>query len=80
MEQIPVKSSNVGYIAYDASNRELHLAFHDRIVDLPWEGCRKYKYFDVDAETFEELKAAESKGSYVYLNIAFEYKYTSYQA
>ena len=78
MNHIQVTSTNVGFIAYDASTSELHLAFNNNIPNHPWNKCRKYKYADVPAQVFEDLKCAESKGAFVCREIAFNYKYEEY--
>lgn len=81
MGHLPVVSSNVGYIAYNPETSELQVAFkHDTrwspdAPDESWEECRVYKYSDVPAHIFAGLKNADSKGSYVYHNIAFSYQY-----
>ena len=78
MNYIQVTSTNVGFIAYDASTSELHLAFNDNNPHTPQHDCRKYKYADVPTQVFEDLKRAESKGAFVYREIAFNYKYEEY--
>ncbi len=50
-----VDSSVIEAIGYDADRRELH---------VPIVGSGLYVYFDVDQATFDDLSAAESKGSY----------------
>lgn len=45
----------------------------------PWEECRVYRYTDVPAWIFDGLKNADSKGSYLYHNIAFKYPYERIQ-
>ena len=93
--RIPVESSNVCYIAYDTGTAELQLAFYDggsnedddfprpsRMRDYPdeaWEECRIYRYTGVPAQVFTSLKNADSKGSYIYHNIAFIYPYERIQ-
>ncbi len=76
MGHIPVVSTNVGYIAYDPETSELQIAFKDYSwEEVSWDECRKYKYTDVPAHIFAGLKNADSKGSYIYRNIAFMYEY-----
>ena len=75
MGPFPVESSNVGYLKYDESSLALMVAFNDGYDDSTWEECRVYRYFDVPRSVFEALKDAESKGSYLCKNIAFEYRY-----
>lgn len=55
-EMIPVDSSNLLQIGYDANTQELHVEFMD--------GGR-YVYQDVPESTFDELAQADSKGSYL---------------
>jgi hypothetical protein len=78
MGHIPVVSTNVGYIAYDPEISELQIAFKDYSwEEVTWDECRVYRYTDVPAHIFAGLKNADSKGSYIYHNIAFTYQYES---
>jgi hypothetical protein len=56
-----VVSRNVEAIGYDAENRELHVRFLRSGIT--------YVYSNVDEHVFQELRRAESKGSYVNLSI-----------
>lgn len=51
-----VDSSNVEAVGYDDATRELHVRFTTG---------RTYVYLDVDEFHFQELLAADSKGSYL---------------
>lgn len=78
--ELPVVSSNVAYIAYNPETSELQLAFKDytyppKAPNKSWEECRVYRYEDVPSHIFESLKNADSKGTYIYYNIAFSYPY-----
>lgn len=54
-DMIPVDSSNIESVGYDASGRELYVRFL---------AGRTYVYSDVPAELYEELLRAPSKGSF----------------
>ena len=55
VHSVPVDSSLLVNVAYDASTLILQLTFHS--------GAR-YRYFDVPARVYTALLAAESKGAY----------------
>ena len=61
-----VDSSNVEAIGYDASSRELYVAF---IAD------GTYVYSDVDEWVYQEFMGAETKGGYLNTNIKGRYDY-----
>jgi KTSC domain len=52
---LPVVSSLLASAAYDADHCILQLEFHSGAV---------YRYFDVPINTYRQLMAADSKGSY----------------
>ena len=54
---VPVESSSIELVGYDAGTRELYVRFHNR--------GRTYVYEDVSPEQFEALLAAPSKGRYL---------------
>ena len=54
---IPVESSSIELVGYDAETQELYVRFHNR--------GRTYAYEDVSRAQFEALLAAPSKGRYV---------------
>ena len=56
----PEDSTAIERAGYDARRRELHVVF---------DGGRRYAYLDVPPETFEALKAADSAGAFVNLEI-----------
>ena len=56
MDRVPVKSSNVQSIGYDAATRTLEVQFIDGAV---------YQYFDVPPSLHEEFMCASSFGKYL---------------
>lgn len=56
-----VESTVFSQVGYDAATRELTVVFRD--------GNETYVYADVPAATFEEMKTAESMGTYFHDNI-----------
>jgi len=67
MDRIPVSSSNVASIGYDADAQVLEVEFVNGGV---------YQYTNVPREAFDELQSAASKGSYFSQNIKNRYPYT----
>ena len=57
MRRIPVNSSSIASIGYDAGRLELEIEFH--------ESGDVYLYFDVPAEEYTGFMAADSKGTYL---------------
>lgn len=55
MERIPVSSSNLASVGYDASNAVLEIEFNHGGV---------YQYFGVSEEIYHGLMSAGSHGSY----------------
>jgi hypothetical protein len=55
MKPVPVQSTTLTTVAYDADRELLQLEFRDQTV---------YRYFDVPAHLHENLLRASSKGSY----------------
>lgn len=66
-EMIPVASSNVASVGYDEAARELHVEFRSGST---------YVYSDVGRETYDDLLAAASPGSYIarWLKGAHQYR------
>jgi hypothetical protein len=64
MEMIPVNSSNILAIGYDADSANLAIAFKDN---------SKYEYYDVPQHEFDNFLAADSKGKYAHQNIYKKY-------
>lgn len=67
VEMIPVTSSNIRRVGYDAENKELHIEFYTNAAI--------YKYLNVEAEEFNNLLAAESVGRYFHQNIKGKYEF-----
>ena len=55
MKMIPVDSTAIQSVGYDENARVLYVEFDSRKV---------YKYFDVDASVYGELRSAASVGKY----------------
>lgn len=67
-EMIPVQSSSVEAIGYDARARALYVRF----LKLG----RTYRYAGVTAQVYQELMRAESKGRFVNIRIKPNYPCT----
>jgi len=65
-EMIPVESSNVKEIGYDAETSILYVMFKNNSL---------YKYFDVGADVWDDFKAAASKGQFVHQRLKGVYNY-----
>ena len=66
MKLTPVESSMISAVGYDSDTRTLQVAF---------SSGKRYEYHNVPQETYEELMAAESKGSYMRSDIIDLYAY-----
>ncbi|MDR0274035.1 MAG: KTSC domain-containing protein [Burkholderiaceae bacterium] len=66
MIRIPVISSNVASVGYDASTLTLEVEFKNGSV---------YHYFDVPDAVYRELIQASSVGKYLHANIRSSYRY-----
>ena len=66
MERLPIQSSNLASVGYDAGTGTMELEFHSG---------RVYQYFDVPPAVYQGLLAAESKGQYFHDNIKGVYRY-----
>jgi hypothetical protein len=55
MRPVPVESTTLGTVAYDADRKLLQLGFLDQTV---------YRYFDVPVDVHQNLLRASSKGAY----------------
>jgi len=64
MEMQPVESSNLAAVGYDLSQA---------IMRIEFKNGRLYEYYDVPQYIYDELLAAESKGSYAAKNIYKNY-------
>ncbi len=66
MDRVPVNSSNLITVGYDAASQTLEVEFKDGTV---------YQYFDVSAVEHETLMGSESIGSYFNSSIRSSYRY-----
>lgn len=66
IKRIPVASSNIASVGYDAENKRLEIEFHHGGI---------YRYMDVPEDVVEGLMSASSYGSYFHHNIKDNYKY-----
>lgn len=66
MQRIPVESSDIVSIGYDAKGRVLEIEFKEN---------RVYQYFDVEPRVYELFLRADSYGEYFYANINKHYRY-----
>ncbi|MGA2220565.1 MAG: KTSC domain-containing protein [Verrucomicrobiia bacterium] len=64
MERIPVQSSNIASVGYDADGQTLEVEFLHGGV---------YQYFGVPQAAFDDFMNAPSKGSYFQQNIRNAY-------
>lgn len=62
-----VDSSNIEAIGYDPDNQELHVRF--------LKSGETYVYYGVDEWVYQEFMQADSKGSYLNMNIREAYQY-----
>jgi hypothetical protein len=67
MERIPVSSSNIASIGYDADSSTLEIEFHNGSV---------YQYFDVGQRIYEELISSDSIGAFLAANIKGSYRFS----
>ncbi|WP_197037195.1 KTSC domain-containing protein [Flavobacterium sp. ZB4P23] len=66
IKRIPVASSNIASVGYDAENNILEIEFHHGAV---------YQYFDVQEDVYEELMNVPSQGVYFTHEIKEKYSY-----
>lgn len=67
INRIPVESSNIASVGYDAENNILEIEFHHGSI---------YQYFDVPKEVYENLINATAIGSYFFHNIRNNHGYS----
>jgi hypothetical protein len=67
MERVPVSSSNLCSIGYEADSQVLEVEFN---------GGRLYQYSGVPGGEFDGLMSADSKGKYFNANIKNRYPYS----
>ena len=66
MDRLPVTSSNVADIGYDAIAMTLEVGFHNGSV---------YQYFDVPENVHREFLNSDSKGKFLNSNIKNNFRY-----
>jgi hypothetical protein len=66
MNRIPVSSSNISSVGFDAATQTLEIEFTSGNI---------YQYFDVPVTVYEELMHAESKGKFLSTQIKGVYRY-----
>ena len=66
MTLIPIESTTVAQIGYDAATQTLHVEFKNGTA---------YQYFDVPEAVYEEMTNAESAGRYLNQVIKGSYRY-----
>ena len=66
MNRISVTSHNIYSIGYDSNSKVLEIEFDTYAV---------YRYYEVPEDVYEELMAAESKGSFLHKKIKGVYRY-----
>lgn len=64
-------SSNVAFFSFDDELNSLVIGYLTRYS----EQIRIYRYQDIPASVVNQLREAESKGKFVYSDIAFKYSY-----
>lgn len=64
MDRIPVSSSNLRSIGYDASSQTLEVEFHDGGV---------YQYHGVPLRVYEDLMRSDSLGQFLHRNVKGNY-------
>ena len=65
MNMVGVNSTNLDFIGYDPDTSTLRIQFKDGSI---------YEYFDVPQYVYDELYAADSKGTYASRNIYKVYR------
>ena len=74
VEMVPVESTNLASVGYDAAHQELHVAFKAK---KPGEAPRTYVHTGVPAAEHKRLMAAVSHGGYY--NAHIKGAYTQYR-
>lgn len=67
MDMLPVISSNLDSVGYDAMSKTLYVRFHSG---------KSYSYSNVPESVYRGLMEASSKGRYFAANIRDSYQYT----
>lgn len=66
MKRIPVESSDISSIGYDAA---------EKVMEIEFKGERVYRYLDVPADIYAKFKAADSYGQFFNSFIHSYYRY-----
>jgi non-canonical purine NTP pyrophosphatase (RdgB/HAM1 family) len=66
MQRLPVESSDVVAIGYDAKTR---------VLEVEFRGNRIYHYFDVEPEVYQRFMRADSYGEFFYAHVNKHYRY-----
>lgn len=72
---VPVESSNVASIGYDAIENILYVEFLSKDAYAP----AQYMYYGVEPEIYEQMMAAPSKGRFVWTHLRDRYDYERIQ-
>ncbi len=67
MDRVPITSTNIKEVGYDATSNTLEILFKDGAI---------YRYLDVPQFVYDELLAAESAGRYFHQMIRDKYQFT----
>jgi hypothetical protein len=66
MDRVSVNSTMLRSVGYDATTRTLQVEFNSGVI---------YQYYDVPAEVYERLIAADSHGRYFNAHVRDQYRY-----
>lgn len=66
MKRVPVTSSNIASVGYDANTNTLEIEFNSGHI---------YQYFDVPNSIYDDLVSASSVGQYFHQTIKGIYRY-----
>lgn len=66
MNMIPVRSSAISAVGYDATSKQLFIKFNNNPI--------AYTFYNVPLQVFNELMASPSKGSYYHNYIEGRYR------
>lgn len=66
MNPVPVESTTLTMVAYDADHQILQLEFRDR---------RAYRYFEVPVDVYQSLIGASSKGAFFNRHVRGRFAY-----
>lgn len=66
MKRVPVTSSNIAEVGYDATTQTLEIMFNDGAI---------YQYFDVPQAVYEGMLASGSVGKFFHAHVKGSYRY-----